>query len=53
VFFTLAARDSEEHLKNMRKLWSMLTDEALCEDLKRVSSIEELLELDKKYSGPA
>jgi PTS system ascorbate-specific IIA component len=50
VFFTLAARDSEEHLKNMRKLWKMLTDEALCADLLKAGSEEELLALDKKYS---
>ncbi|MCL1928606.1 MAG: PTS sugar transporter subunit IIA [Treponema sp.] len=50
VFFTLAARDSEEHLKNMRKLWKMLTDEELCADLLKVSSAEELMALDKKYS---
>jgi PTS system ascorbate-specific IIA component len=53
VFFTLAARDSEEHLKNMRKLWTMLTDEELCAELRNAASIEELLELDKKYSGAA
>jgi len=50
VFFTLAARDSEEHLKNMRKLWKMLTNEELCADLLKVSSAEELMALDKKYS---
>jgi PTS system ascorbate-specific IIA component len=50
VFFTLVAKDSEEHLKNMRKLWKMLTNEELCEDLRNVKSAEELLELDKKYS---
>jgi PTS system ascorbate-specific IIA component len=51
VFFTLAAVDSEEHLKNMRKLWKMLTDESLCEDLRNVKSVEELLDLDTKYSS--
>jgi PTS system ascorbate-specific IIA component len=50
VFFTLAARDSEEHLKNMRKLWTMLTDEELCAELRGAASIDELLELDRKYS---
>ncbi|MDR2663785.1 MAG: PTS sugar transporter subunit IIA [Treponema sp.] len=50
VFFTLAAVDNEEHLKNMRKLWKMLTDEALCAELREVASVEGLLELDKKYS---
>jgi len=50
VFFTLAARDSEEHLLNMRKLWKMLTNEELCADLLKVSSMEELSALDIKYS---
>jgi PTS system ascorbate-specific IIA component len=50
VFFTLAATDNETHLKNMRKLFSMLTDEALCADLLQVKSGEDLLELDRKYS---
>jgi PTS system ascorbate-specific IIA component len=51
VFFTLAARDSDEHLKNMRKLWKMLTNEELCADLQKVSSVEELMALDTKYSS--
>jgi len=50
VFFTLAARDSEEHLKNMRKLWKMLTNEDLCADLLKAASVEDLKALDKKYS---
>ena len=50
VFFTLVAKDSEDHLKNMRKLWKMLTNEELCADLLKVSSEEELAALDKKYS---
>ncbi|MDR0403953.1 MAG: PTS sugar transporter subunit IIA [Treponema sp.] len=51
VFFTLAAVDNEEHLKNMRKLWKMLTDETLCEELRNLQSMEELLALDAKYSS--
>ena len=51
VFFTLVARDNEEHLKNMRKLWKMLTNEELCADLLKVSSVEELMALDEKYSS--
>lgn len=50
VFFTLAAVNSEEHLKNMRKLWKMLTNEELCADLQKVGSVEELMALDTKYS---
>ena len=51
VFFTLVARDSEEHLKNMRKLWKMLTNEELCDDLLEVSSLEDLIALDAKYGA--
>jgi PTS system ascorbate-specific IIA component len=51
VFFTLAATDNELHLKNMRRLFKMLTDEALCADLLTVASKEDLLALDRKYFG--
>jgi PTS system ascorbate-specific IIA component len=51
VFFTLAAVDNEEHLKNMRKLWKMLTNEELCSELRRVQTVEELLALDAKYAS--
>jgi len=49
VFFTLAATDDELHLKNMRKLFKMLTNEELCADLQCVASADELLALDAKY----
>jgi len=48
VFFTLAAIDDELHLKNMRKLFKMLTDEALCADLQKAESEADLLALDEK-----
>lgn len=50
VFFTLAATDDELHLKNMRKLFKMLTNEELCADLQNVQSEADLLALDVKYS---
>jgi PTS system ascorbate-specific IIA component len=50
VFFTLAATDNELHLKNMRKLFKMLTNEELCADLQCVTSEADLLALDAKYS---
>jgi PTS system ascorbate-specific IIA component len=50
VFFTLAAVNDELHLKNMRKLFKMLTNEELCADLQTVSSEADLLALDAKYS---
>ena len=50
VFFTLASVDTEQHLKNMRQLFKMLTNEELVADLQKVKSEEDLLALDKKYS---
>ena len=50
VFFTLAAVDNELHLKNMRKLFKMLTNEELCADLQKVTVEADLLALDAKYS---
>jgi PTS system ascorbate-specific IIA component len=50
VFFTLAATDNEQHLKNMRKLFKMLTNEELCADLQKVTSEKDFLALDAKYS---
>lgn len=50
VFFTLASVDSELHLKNMRQLFKLLTDEDLCADLLKVRSEEDLLELADKYA---
>lgn len=49
VFFTLASVDSERHMKNMRQLFKMLTDEDLCAELQQVSSVSDLLELADKY----
>jgi PTS system ascorbate-specific IIA component len=51
VFFTLAATDNDLHLKNMRRLFKMLTDEALCKDILTVTSKEDILALDRKYFG--
>jgi PTS system ascorbate-specific IIA component len=51
VFYTLAATDDELHLKNMRKLFKMLTDETLCARLQDAASVSDLLVLDKEYSA--
>jgi PTS system ascorbate-specific IIA component len=50
IFFTLAAEDGDEHMKNMKKLFRMLTDEDLLAELMEVKSPEDLLALDTKYS---
>lgn len=50
VFFTLASVDSDQHLKNMRQLFTMLTNEDLCADLLLARSAEDLLTLADKYA---
>lgn len=50
LFFTLAAVDEEEHLKNMRQLFLILSDEELLEKLAQANTAEELLELDQLLS---
>ena len=49
LFFTLAAADSEEHLKNMGRLCTMLSNEDLLEDLFEVTCADDLLQLHEKY----
>jgi len=49
LFFTLASCNHEIHLENMQKLCEMLMIEELVEELLKVTSPEELLELHKKY----
>jgi PTS system ascorbate-specific IIA component len=50
VFFTLASVNTEQHLKNMRQLFKMLTNDELVAALQKVTSEADLLALDKKYS---
>ena len=49
VFFTIASIDPDLHLKNMRMLFRMLTDEDLVADLLKVCSDGDLLCLADKY----
>lgn len=49
VFFTLASVDSDAHLKNMQKLFKMLTNEDLVAELPSVTCEADLLRLDEKY----
>jgi len=46
LFFTLASCNHEEHLENMQKLSEMLMNEELVEKLLKVTSLEELMELE-------
>ena len=49
VFFTLVSTDHDTHLKNMRQLFTMLTNEELCAALQTVKGPEDLLALAEKY----
>jgi len=49
LFFTLASCDSNQHLENISKLSEMLMNEELVEELAKVNTPEELLELQKIY----
>lgn len=49
LFFTLASCDSAQHLDNMQKLSELLSNEELVEELAKITSVEDLLELQKKY----
>jgi PTS system ascorbate-specific IIA component len=46
IFFTLCAANSDEHLANMQKLYSVLTNEAAVEKLKQIENPEQLLQID-------
>ena len=46
IFFTLSSTNPDEHLDNMQKLYSVLTNENALERLKKIEKPEELLEID-------
>ena len=50
LFFVLASKDHEMHMKNMDKLANMLLTADIMDALMNVKNEEELLELDAKYS---
>lgn len=49
VFFTLSSTNPDEHLNNMQKLYSVLTNEKTLEMLRRIEKPEELLEIDRFF----
>jgi len=49
LFFTLAACNSEEHLKNMQALSEVLMNEELLEELHQIQGEEDLMRLGDKY----
>ena len=51
LFFALAAVDEDEHVKNMRQLFKLLSDEKLLEQLTQVKTEQDLLALDDALAG--
>lgn len=51
LFFTLASCNPDQHLDNMSRLSEMLMNEDLIEALAKVSTPEDLLELQEKFLG--
>ena len=47
VFFTLCDTDPDEHLKNMQRLYSVLSNEEAIARLKEATCAEDLLAIDK------
>ncbi len=50
LFFTLASENPDVHLENIQKLMEVLGNDELKEELFKISTIEELKELSKKYN---
>ncbi len=50
LFFVLASKNHEEHMKNMEKLAEMLLTENIIEELIKVENKEDLMALDAKYA---
>lgn len=46
IFFTLCSTNQEEHFANMQRLYAILTDEAVVEELKQATSADDLLRID-------
>lgn len=49
VFFTLSSTNSDEHLENMQKLYTILTNNEALEKLKAINTPEELLLIDRLF----
>ncbi len=50
LFFTLAAKNPEEHMANIASLSEMLLTEGLIEDLLTITNLEDYRKIMKKYS---
>lgn len=50
LFFTLAAKDPEQHMENIQNLMELLMNDELLSELKEVKSIEELKIIATKYN---
>lgn len=52
VFFTLASIDSDAHVNNMQRLYTILTNEEVLDKLQNVATPEEFLALDAMLDAP-
>ncbi|MGX7024785.1 PTS sugar transporter subunit IIA [Vagococcus hydrophili] len=50
LFFTLAAKNPEEHMENIQKLSELLMTDGLIDDLVATKTLEDYKEVMKKYS---
>ena len=50
LFFTIASENAEKHLEEMQQLAALLTDDAVVEDLHKVTSEADLEALGEKYN---
>ncbi len=46
IFFTLSSTNPDEHMENMQRLYTVLTNEAALEALKKIEKPEDLLAID-------
>lgn len=51
LFFTLAAKNPEEHMENIQNLSELLMTDGLIEDLVSTESMDDYLEVMKKYQN--
>lgn len=51
LFFTLAAKDANEHSNNISRLSSMLMEEGVVEDLLAMETMDDFLAVREKYKN--
>lgn len=51
IFFTISSTNSDEHLANMQRLYTILSNEDVLEKLKQIKDPKELLEIDRIFEN--